>query len=155
VNLFDAQLQKDDDDPAGYDTSYLRTAPLLGGEQVALNVFELPPGQSVCPYHYESAEEEWIIVLAGRPTLRTPEGEVELRPWDCAFCPTGEDGAHKVTNRSDETARIVIWSNHTHPGTSVYPDSNKVGAWPPGKLFRLDDAVDYWDGEVGDSPPSD
>src|SRR5206468_5996702 len=75
VNLFDAELQKDDDDPPGYDTSYLRTAALLGGEQVALNVFEMPPGQSVCPYHYESAEEEWIVVLTGRPTLRTPDGE--------------------------------------------------------------------------------
>jgi hypothetical protein len=30
----------------------------------------------------------------------------------------------------------------------VYPDSAKVGAWPPGKLFRLADAVDYWDGEL-------
>jgi len=148
VNLFDAELQKDDD-PPGYDTWYLRTAPLLGGERVALNVFELGPrGQSVCPYHYESAEEEWIVVLTGRPTLRTPEGEFELKPWDCAFCPTGEAGAHKVTNNGEEPARIFIWSNRTTPGTSVYPDSNKVGAWPPGRLFRMEDAVSYWEGEV-------
>ena len=147
MNLFDAELQLDDDDPPGYRTSYVRTAPLLGARQLALNVFELPPGQRVCPYHYESGEEEWIVVLAGRPTLRTPGGERELRPWDCAFCPAGEDGAHKVTNRTDEPARIFIWSNHMHPHTSVYPDSGKVGAWPPGKLFRLGDAVEYFDGE--------
>jgi len=148
MNLFDAELQFDADDPDGYHTAYLRTAPILGGEQIALNIFELPPGQSVCPYHYESTEEEWIVVLTGRPSVRTLEGERELGPWDCVFCPAGEAGAHKVTNRSDEPARIFIWSNRSTPGTTIYPDSNKVGAWPPGKLFRLDDAVDYFHGEV-------
>ena len=148
MNLFDAELQFDADDPDGYHTAYLRTAPILGGEQIALNIFELPPGQSVCPYHYESTEEEWIVVLTGRPSVRTSEGERELGPWDCVFCPAGEAGAHKVTNRSDEPARIFIWSNRSTPGTTIYPDSNKVGAWPPGKLFRLDDAVDYFHGEV-------
>ena len=39
-------------------------------------------------------------------------------------------------------------STRNEPGIAVYPDSNKVGAWPPGKLFRIDDAVDYWDGET-------
>ena len=91
-------------------------------------------------------------MLTGRPTVRTPAGEQELGPWDCVFCPAGEDGAHKVTNRGEEPARIVIWSNHSTPGTAIYPDSNKVGAWPPGKLFRLSDAVDYFDGEL--EPPT-
>lgn len=148
MNLFDAELAHDADDPPGYTTSYQRLAAPLGMELLALNVFELPPGQSLCPYHYETGEEEWIVVLSGRPTLRTPEGERELEPWDCAFCPTGEDGAHKLTNNTDEPARLFIWSNHLAVATSVYPDSGKVGAWPPGKLFRLDAAVDYWDGEA-------
>jgi uncharacterized cupin superfamily protein len=148
VNAFEAELQRDEDDPPGYGTDYLRAAPLLGGEQVAFNIFELPPGQSVCPYHYECGEEEWLVVFTGRPTLRTPDGEVELGPWDCVFFPVGEEGAHKVTNRADEPSRIAIWSNRSFPGTSVYPDSEKVGAWPPGKLFRLGDAVDYFDGEL-------
>lgn len=147
MNLFEAELQTDDDDPDGYHTSYLRTAPLVGGEHAGLSVYELPPGQSICPYHYETAEEEWLIVLMGRPMLRTPEGDRELAPWDCAFFPTGEEGAHKVTNRTDEVVRVCMWSNRLAVATSVYPDSEKVGAWPPGKLFRLGDAVDYWDGE--------
>ena len=148
MNLFDAELQHDENDPPGYAAAFLRTAPLLGGTKLALNVMELPPGESVCPYHYESGEEEWIVVLTGNPTVRTPEGERELRPWDCVFCPAGEEGAHKVTNRSEEPSRIFIWSNRSHPATSIYPDSNKVGAWPPGKLFRIDDAVDYYEGEA-------
>jgi len=148
LNLFDIELQRDDDDPSGYETDFRKLGPELGASKLAFNVFELPPGQSVCPYHYENGEEEWIIVLTGRPTVRTPEGERELEPWDCVYCPVGETGAHKVTNRTGENARIAIWSNRSHPSTSVYPDSDKVGAWPPGKLFRMGDAVDYYDGEL-------
>ena len=148
TNLFTLELQLDVDDAPGYHVAYKRVAPLVGGEQLGLSVYELAPGLSICPYHYENAEEEWLIVLVGRPTLRTPEGERELEPWDCAFFPSGEAGAHKVTNRSDETVRVCIWSNRLAVATSVYPDSEKVGAWPPGKLFRLADAVEYFDGEI-------
>lgn len=148
VNLFSVPVQKDADDPDGYSTSYARVRPLVGGEKLGLSIYELPPGQSVCPYHYETGEEEWLIVLAGAPTLRTPAGEQVLRAWDAVFFPRGEVGAHKVTNNSGDTVRVAIWSNRVNPNTSVYPDSGKVGAWPPGKLFRLRDAVDYWDGEL-------
>jgi uncharacterized cupin superfamily protein len=141
-------VQKDDDDPDGYNTSYARIGPLIGGRLLGLSVYELPPGQSICPYHYELGFEEWLVVLTGRPTLRSPEGEQELRPWDVAFFPDGEAGAHKVTNTTDETLRVAILSNKGDPGAAVYPDSNKIGIWPPNKLFRSGDAVDYWDGEV-------
>ena len=155
ANLFGVEVQKDADDPDGYNTSYARVGALVGGEQLGLSVYELPPGQSICPYHYENAEEEWLIVLVGRPTLRTPDGEQELQPWDCAHFPTGEKGAHQVTNRTDETVRVCVWANRLAVATSVYPDSQKVGAWPPGKLFRLADAVDYWEGEASrDTSPS-
>jgi uncharacterized cupin superfamily protein len=148
VNLFELEGARDEGDPPGYDTGYARVGPLVGASKLGLSIYELPPGQSICPYHYENAEEEWLIVLVGRPTLRTPDGEQQLGPWDVAFFPVGEEGAHKVTNRSNEIARVAIWSNRVDPSTSIYPDSNKVGAWPPGKLFRLDDAVDYWEGEA-------
>ncbi len=148
VNLFDVALNDDDDDPPGYHVLYERLGPLLGAEQLGLSVYELPPGQSVCPYHYEVGFEEWLIVLTGTPTLRTPAGEQELRPWDAAFFRDGEEGAHKVTNRTVELVRIAILSNKTQPGVAVYPDSQKLGVWPQNKLFRLTDAVDYWDGEL-------
>jgi hypothetical protein len=52
-----------------------------------------------------------------------------------------------VTNRRQETARIAILSTKHEPSIAIYPDSDKIGVWPPGKLFRLGDAVDYWAGE--------
>jgi uncharacterized cupin superfamily protein len=148
INLFDVALAKDDDDAPGYELSYARVGPLIGAEGLGLSVYELAPGNSICPYHYETGEEEWLIALVGEPTLRTPDGERVLRPWDTAFFPVGEAGAHKVTNNTDVTVRVAMLSNRANPNTSVYPDSQKVGAWPPGKLFRLADAVEYFDGEV-------
>jgi uncharacterized cupin superfamily protein len=147
ANLFDVEVARDEGDPPGYDTGYARIGPLVGASALGMSVYELPPGQSICPYHWEAGDEEWLVVLGGRPTLRTPDGERELGPWDTVCFPEGPEGAHKVTNRSGETLRVAILSTKREHAVSVYPDSNKVGAWPPGKLFRLDDAVDYWDGE--------
>ena len=42
----------------------------------------------------------------------------------------------------------MIFSTRNEPAVAVYPDSDKIGVWPPGKLFRADDAVDYWEGEA-------
>lgn len=148
TNLFSLELQWDEDDAPGYHVAYKRVAPLVGGEQLGLSVYELPPGNSVCPYHYEPGIEEWLLVLVGRPTLRTPEGEQELEPWDLAFFPSDESGAHKVTNSTDENVRVAMFSTNPEVSIAVYPDSNKLGAWPPNKLFVLDSAVDYFHGEA-------
>jgi uncharacterized cupin superfamily protein len=83
-----------------------------------------------------------------RADVAHPCRQQQLRVWDAVYFPNAEEGAHKVTNRTDETVRVAIWSNRVNPNTSIYPDSDKVGAWPPGKLFRIGDAVDYWDGEL-------
>jgi uncharacterized cupin superfamily protein len=61
--------------------------------------------------------------------------------------PPGPEGAHKTTNRRPETARIAIFSTKTEPAIAVYPDSDKIGIGLRG-LFRLTDAVDYWEGEL-------
>jgi uncharacterized cupin superfamily protein len=148
VNLFEVETKRDEDDPAGYETPYARVGPLLEASALGASVYVLREGQSVCPYHYEYGNEEWLLVLEGRVVVRHPEGETELEPGDVVCFPDGPEGAHKATNRLSETARIAIFSTKHDPSVSVYPDSAKVGVWPPGKLFRLGDAVDYWEGEL-------
>jgi uncharacterized cupin superfamily protein len=148
VNLYDVVPEGDEADPPGYRARMARFGPSIGAAQLGGSVYELDPGDSVCPYHYEHPEEEWLLVLSGRPTLRDPDGEHELAEGDLVCFLEGPEGAHKVTNRSEEAVRILMLSTKATTAVAVYPDSGKVGVWPPGKLFRIDDAVDYWDGEV-------
>ena len=147
-NINDAVPEGDVADPPGYQSRMTRFGPLIGAEQLGASVYDLDPGDSVCPYHYEHPEEEWLLVWTGSPTLRDPDGEHELSPGDLVCFLEGPDGAHKVTNRTEEPVRIVMFSTKAKTAMAVYPDSNKVGIWPLGKLFRIDDAVDYWDGEL-------
>jgi uncharacterized cupin superfamily protein len=91
----------------------------------------------VSPYHYEEPEEEWLLVVSGTPTLRHPDGEEQLAPWDIVFFPAGPAGAHLVRNNSEETARVAMFSSSgARVGAVVYPDSDLVWVW------TADDAVD-------------
>ena len=47
------------------------------GPQLGASVYELGPGNTAA-YHFHHGSEELLIVLRGRPTLRTPEGERQL-----------------------------------------------------------------------------
>jgi uncharacterized cupin superfamily protein len=149
VNLLEVETEGDESDPPGYRARAVRVGPLVGASALGATVYDLEPGESVCPYHYEYGNEEWLIVLTGKPTLRDEDGdEYELKQWDVASFPEGPDGAHKVTNRTDEPVRIAILSTKNEPAIAVYPDSGKIGVWPEGKLFRLADEVEYWEGEI-------
>jgi uncharacterized cupin superfamily protein len=121
-------------------------------------VYELAPGERVCPYHWHVGEEEWLLVVSGTPTLRTPEGEHVLRAWDAAVFRRGPDGAHEVRNESPEPARVLMLSTMSDPEICVYPDSGKIGAyggwsWPEGQerirlLNRAEANLDYYEGEA-------
>src|ERR1044072_9125059 len=95
---------------------------LSGPRRIGGSVYELPPGQSVCPYHYEFGDEEWLIGLEGRPTIRHPGGEDELAPGDTVCFPEGPAGGPKVFNQGDLTARVLMLSTRRLPSVAVYPD---------------------------------
>jgi uncharacterized cupin superfamily protein len=112
----------------------------------------VPAGQSICPYHYEYPEEEWLVVLQGSVVLRHPDGEDELAAGDTIAFPSGPAGAHKVTNRGQDTARVLMISTHGSPAVAVYPDSNKIAVFtgtPEDNVrVRRGEMLDYYDGEV-------
>ena len=118
-----------------------------------MSIYELPPGQAICPYHYEYAEEEWLVVLEGTPTLRTPEGSSELAPWDVCVFPVGPGGAHGVRNESTSVARVMMFSEVKWPAATVYPDSDKIGVWTgnddDNAMFRRATKVEYYTDEPG------
>jgi uncharacterized cupin superfamily protein len=154
VNLFSVETRTDADDPQGYRAGGKRLAPIIGAGSIGGSVYDLPPGQSICPYHYELGTEEWLIVLQGRPVLRHAEGDGEaeecLEPGDTVCFPPGPGGAHKVTNHTDEPVRVLMLSTMPELDISYYPDSDKYGVWPAageGFLVRRANGVDYYDGE--------
>jgi uncharacterized cupin superfamily protein len=151
-NINEPQFEYDDSDPEPYRAGMDRFGAKLGASQLGGSVYELPPGQSVCPYHYEYAEEEWLLILTGTATVRHPGGSVKLGPGDVVCFPTGPEGAHKVTNEGGETIRVLMISTVKWPAVTVYPDSDKIGAFaaPGGEriLVRRSDNRDYYDGEV-------
>ena len=114
-----------------------------GAEALVASVFELPPGASSFPLHVHHANEEMLIVLAGRPTLRSLDGERELADGELVACPAGRAGAHRVDNRSDRPVRLLVVSTMLAPEINEYPDSGKIWArtFAPGASPR-DDAVD-------------
>ena len=151
VNYSELVPEYDDTDPDGYRAGMARFGPGLGAEKMGASLYELPPGQSICPYHYEYPDEEWLLVLEGRVTLRHEGGEMELGRGDLVCFPPGPDGAHKVTCLGDETARVVMISTKEKPAIAVYPDSGKVGIWPGDErdvLMVRRDKLEYYDGEV-------
>ena len=150
-NIFTAPVDYEEGDPAGYRAGMNRFGDELGAALLGGSVYELPPGQSICPYHYEYGNEEWLIVLEGAVILRHPEGEEELGRGDVVCFPEGPEGAHKVTNRGKVTARVLMISGKHEPSVAIYPDSDKLGVWPGDKRDNLltlrSSAVDYWEGE--------
>ena len=151
-NLFngEADVGPSGDEPPGYElTRAVRVGKKIGAAKLGLSVYELPPGQAICPYHFEWTDEEWLIVLGGRPTVRTPEGEQTLEPGDTVCFPAGPDGAHHTRNDTDEPVRVALLSTKNDVGIAEYPDSDKVGIWANGThyMLRRSDHLEYWEGE--------
>ena len=129
----------------------------LSREHVGTSLYELPSGESTFPYHYELGNDELLVVVAGRPTLRSPRGERELAPGDCILFPSGPEGAHQLTNRSDAPTRVLLVSNFALPRAAVQVDSNKMllrwGAGPDDRRwFAVGEEADYWDDEASADP---
>jgi uncharacterized cupin superfamily protein len=152
VNLSAPEFQHDPEDPDGFHAGMFRFGDSLGAQRTGATLYELPPGQAVCPYHYEYGEEEWALVLSGHPTVRTPEGSERLDPLDMLFFPTGPAGAHQLRNDSDEPVRVLMWSEAILPGGTAYPDSGKValhtGDPSEDVIVERASAVGYYHGEV-------
>jgi uncharacterized cupin superfamily protein len=145
VNTAAVDLEPWEDAPPGFASRYRQLGPLLGGELLGATVYQFEPGQRNGPYHYEIGNEECLLVLAGTPTLRHPDGQDVLAVGDMVLFPDGPDGAHQLINESAMTARVLILSTMREPYGCAYPDSGKLSTL--GGIFRIADTVDYWDGE--------
>jgi uncharacterized cupin superfamily protein len=126
-------------------------------EQLGCSLYELEPGKRSWPYHYHTANEEAIYVLAGTGTLRGADGERDLTAGEFVALPADESGGHQVVNDGEETLRYLAVSTMEEPDVTIYPEMEKFGVYvgsPPGGreerplegYYPLDADVDYWEG---------
>ncbi|HEY8584343.1 MAG TPA: cupin domain-containing protein [Capillimicrobium sp.] len=152
ANIADPDFAFDDDDPPGFRAGMFRLGRVLPAERLGATLYLLPPGEALCPMHWEAGEEEWLLVLEGRPTVRHAGGADDLAPWDTVCFPAGPQGVHQVRNDTDQPVRVLLWSNVEYPAVTVYPDSDKVGAHfgdrSQNLMVRRSSGVDYYAGEA-------
>jgi uncharacterized cupin superfamily protein len=145
VDAMGIEVETGWDAPPGFQLHYCQLGPLVGGQMLGGAVWEFAPGTRSGPYHYHHGNEECLLVLAGTPTLRHPEGRDVLAVGDMVVFPEGVDGAHQLINESETGARALMMSTMREPYGCAYLDSGKVSTF--GGIFRLTDTVDYWEGE--------
>ncbi len=159
-NLFEPEFDVDQEGPV-YRWRGVRLGQKAGAERLGAALYELPSGEAPWPLHYHLANEELMIVVEGRPSLRTPGGERELERGEVVARPTGERGACQLVNRSDEPVRLLIVSEMVDPDVVQRPESGNLSVFigrAPGArgggthlVFRQGDAIGFWEGE--EPPP--
>lgn len=155
ANVYAPDFDQDRAAPEGFRAQRALLARQAGAQGLGLSLWQLPPGEAAYPYHFHLADEELVVVLEGRPSLRTPGGWRELEPGEIASFAPGESGAHQLVNRGRETARFLSFSGAGHPDIVIYPDSQKLAAAerrPGGFSLRVhcpeSARAGYWDGET-------
>ena len=114
-------------------------------------MYKVEPGNKLWPFHTHHANEEWVIVFRGEPTLRTHEGEQVLREGDVVAFPRGNEGAHQIRNDTDAPIRVLMLSTTIAPDIVEYLDTRKIGARSvTGDRIMFDrpgPELEYWEGE--------
>jgi uncharacterized cupin superfamily protein len=133
----------------GFNARRVKVGDEAGAVKTGLSYWEVDPGQAAYPYHAHMVEEEIVVILEGRPSLRTPDGWRDLEPGEVVAFPTGEKGAHQIVNKTDAPVRFLAFSNSGEPEVVVQVDAGKYGVRDRGSQttwFRRDDAVGYFEG---------
>jgi len=118
----------------------------IGARRLGYQMVRLPAGAHFCPMHSHDKEEELFYVIEGRPAVRTPRGNLQLRPGDFMAFPVGARGAHQLLNESDADALILLLGADDDDEVVYYPDSRKVLVCRR-RLMMRQDTLDYFDGE--------
>ena len=124
MNLLSVTMPPAEETPLGFAFAEVSASERAGDELIGASLYEFEPGNQLWPYHFHAGNEEWAIVVSGTPTLRTPQGERELRAGDVVGFPQGEEGAHTFYNRGSGPSRIVIFST-LRSGTARIPTATR------------------------------
>lgn len=118
-----------------------------GGSRVGVVMEELSPGRQSCPAHYHMLEEEHLLALEGRATLRLGTRTYALSAGDYVCFPAGQKAAHALVNDGDAPFRYLMIGERNPNDVIVYPDSGKVAVRSIGEIYDRSATMGYWDGE--------
>jgi uncharacterized cupin superfamily protein len=123
MNIWDDDWGEQAEDWSGGGGRAKRLVP--SGPQLGATLYELERGNFVI-FHIHHGSEELLIVLRGRPTLRTLDGERVLEEGEVVHFPAGPDGAHGLRNDTGESVRYVMAGIRVLPEIAEYPDLKQV-----------------------------
>jgi uncharacterized cupin superfamily protein len=121
ANIFSPEWDIDRDEPP-YRWQRARLGRQAGSRQLGASLFHVEPGAETFPLHIHYANEELLVVVAGRPTLHALEGSRVLEPGEVVAFPAGREGAHRLANDGDEPARLLIVSTMHAPDINEFPE---------------------------------
>jgi uncharacterized cupin superfamily protein len=77
-----------------------------GGEfpELGINISTVRPGEPLCLYHEESAQEDFLV-LDGECVLLVNGEERPMRAWDFFHCPAGTE--HVIVGAGDDPAIVL------------------------------------------------
>ena len=124
ASIYEPEWDAERDEPP-YRWRRARLGRQAGARALGASLFELPPGATSFPLHIHYANEEMLVVVTGRPTLETLSGARVLAAGEVVACPAGRDGAHRLTNDSDEPVRVLIVSTMHAPDINEFPETGE------------------------------
>jgi uncharacterized cupin superfamily protein len=125
MNIWDDKWGEQQEDWSGGGGKAKR---LVGsGPRLGASLYEHERGNFMI-FHFHHGSEELLLVLRGRPTLRTLEGERQLEEGEVVHFPTGPEGAHEIRNDTDEAVRYIVAGTRVSPEVVEYPDLKQLTA---------------------------
>ena len=117
-----------------------------GLTQFGVNLVTLPPGVWSSQRHWHAIEDEFVMVLKGRPTLVEDEGPITLEPGDCAAWKGGVENGHHLKNETDEDVVLLIVGGRSDEDHGAYSDIDMMflaGRYSAGGSYRKKDGSSF------------
>lgn len=116
----------------------------FGLKNFGVNLVTLQPGSVSSLRHFHTAQDEFIYVLSGHPTLHTDEGFTRLEPGMCAGFSASSGNGHRLFNDTNEDAVYLEVGDRTPGDEGHYPDDDIKALRVEGKwVFVHKDGTPY------------
>lgn len=116
----------------------------FGLSNFGVNLTRIAPGGSSALRHAHSKQDEFIYIIAGRPTLLTDAGKTQLEPGMCAGFQAGTGNGHCLINEGSEDVLYLEVGDRSAGDTVFYPDDDLKAEFINGTwVFSHKDGTPY------------